>query len=197
MHDIQPYHQWTNKYITEEDKNSPFYKQLKDESKYTHQIYNYIIHPQWDYFGSPTLYIKILFVDYDKGYAIFEFIGEWNDCITNDIMFLKRDVADYFIEQGIYKFILISENVLNFHASDLDYYEEWLEDVQEHGGYIVMINALEPVIDEMQINKLHYYINFGGLFNQIIWRGGKPSLLKANVEQILKSSQKQLSNGQY
>ena len=33
---------------------------------------------------------EITFVDYDDGYAIMEFIGEWNDCITNDIMFLKE-----------------------------------------------------------------------------------------------------------
>ncbi len=43
--------------------------------------------------GSETLYLKILFVDYDERYAIIELIGEWNDAINNDIMLLKRDIV--------------------------------------------------------------------------------------------------------
>jgi hypothetical protein len=54
-------------------------------------------------------------VDYDSAYAIIELIGEWNDAIENDIMILKRDIIDVLIDQGVNQFILIGENVLNFH----------------------------------------------------------------------------------
>ena len=54
--------------------------------------------------------------------------GEWNDTLHNDIMFFKRNVIDHLIGQGIRKFILLGENLLNFHGSrDDEYYEEWFE----------------------------------------------------------------------
>ncbi len=55
----------------------------------TQTIYNYYIHPQWDDFGSRTLYLKVLLADYDEQYVIIELFGEWNDAIENDIMNLK------------------------------------------------------------------------------------------------------------
>ena len=63
-------------------------------------------------------------VDYDLNFAIIELIGEWNDAIENDIMTLRREVTDKLQEQGINKFIIIAENVLNFHSSDDSYYEK-------------------------------------------------------------------------
>jgi hypothetical protein len=56
-------------------------------------VYDHVIHPQWDNFGS-TLYLKLLFADYDEGYVIIELIGEWNDLLHNDIMFLKRNIIE-------------------------------------------------------------------------------------------------------
>jgi len=106
---------------------------------YSQTIYNFYIHPQWDDIGSPTLYIKVLFTDYEMGYAIIEMIGEWNDAIENDIMTFKRDIIDIMIKQGINKYILVAENVLNFHSSDDCYYEEWMEDIEEEGGWVAII----------------------------------------------------------
>ena len=40
-------------------------------------------------------------------------------------MFLKRNIIDELVGEGIDKFIMIGENVLNYHASDDSYYEEW------------------------------------------------------------------------
>jgi hypothetical protein len=74
------------------------------------------------------LYLKIIYVDYELQFAIIEIIGEWNDAIENDIMELKREIIDLLEKEGIYKFILIAENVLNFHSSDKEYYQEWFED---------------------------------------------------------------------
>ena len=58
--------------------------------------------------------MKILFVDYEQGYAIIELLGEWNDAIENDIMTLRRDVTDILFADGISKFIFIAENGTQF-----------------------------------------------------------------------------------
>src|SRR5690606_33914823 len=123
MHEIEPYYNWRHRYTSEEDERSPFFGREHSEFHFTHAVYDHVIHPQWDEIGSETLYLKVLFTDYDEGYAILEFIGEWNDLLGNDIMFLKRDIIEGMMDQGISRFILIGENVLNFHASDEEYYE--------------------------------------------------------------------------
>lgn len=79
MHDIEPYFLWRDLYITAEDERSLFYGTVNNEFSYSNKVYNFYIHPQWDAFDSTTLYMKLLFVDYDEGYCIMEMIGEWND----------------------------------------------------------------------------------------------------------------------
>ncbi|MBU0697756.1 MAG: hypothetical protein KKE39_14705 [Bacteroidetes bacterium] len=183
MHEIEPYFRWRDDYIAAEDDRSPFYQTQYNEFEFDKQIYNYLIHPQWDYFGSNTLYLKVLFVDYDINYAIIELIGEWNDAIDNDIMTLKREIIESIINQGINKFILIGENVLNFHSSDDCYYEEWFQDVED--GWIAGINFREHVIDEFKQNNIDYYINFGGKLDELNWRQLKPLELFNKVEEQL------------
>nr|MBC7613390.1 hypothetical protein [Pseudopedobacter sp.] len=183
MHEIEPYFRWRDDYIAAEDDRSPFYQTQYNEFEFDKQIYNYLIHPQWDYFGSNTLYLKVLFVDYDINYAIIELIGEWNDAIDNDIMTLKREIIESIIDQGINKFILIGENVLNFHSSDDCYYEEWFQDVED--GWIAGINFREHVIDEFKQNNIDYYINFGGKLDELNWRQLKPLELFNKVEEQL------------
>jgi len=128
-------------------------------------------------------YLKILYVDYNQGFAIIEFIGEWNDCINNDIMRLKRDVADEMILHGITKFILIGENVLNFHASDDCYYQEWFEDIDE--GWLVAVNFRKHVLEEISRNNIDYYITFGGFLNTLSWRNYNPMQLFRIVEEVM------------
>lgn len=175
MHDIEPFFRWRDIYIAAEDSKSPVYGTQHDEFYYTNAIYNYYIHPQWDGFGSSTLYLKIIFVDYDKQYAIIELIGEWNDCIHNDIMILRREITDLMQKENIYKFILICENVLNYHAAeDNDYYEEWLEEISDHDGWVAIINPLEHVAREMA----HYGVNqFVHILSDSPWRDYKPNAL--------------------
>jgi len=115
MHFVEPFYNWRGYYIADEDPSSPFFGREYSEFAFSNTIYNFYIHPQWDEFGSPTLFLKVLYADYDERYAIIELIGEWNDASENDIMLLKRDVIDVLIESGINAFILIGENVLNFH----------------------------------------------------------------------------------
>ena len=77
MHSLEPFYRWRNFYIASEDPNSPFYERVYSEFEYTHAIYDHVIHPQWDSIGSPTLFIKVLYADYEEGHAIIEMIGEW------------------------------------------------------------------------------------------------------------------------
>lgn len=192
MHDIEPFHRWRDYYVASEDELSPFYGRRHDEFYYTNKIYNYYIHPQWDDFGSDTLYTKLIFADYDEGYAILEFIGEWNDCLHNDIMFLKRDVIDPLIKQGIYKYILICENVLNFHGSDDAYYEEWYEDIRDEGGWICVLNTLNHVSDEMKATRLQFFVNFGDDFGAVNWRPHTPRRVFAAIEAMVEGGTKRL-----
>ncbi|MFT4568186.1 MAG: hypothetical protein ACI9FN_003155 [Saprospiraceae bacterium] len=169
MHNIEPFYKWRELYIASEDKQSPFYGKTYDEFKYSQKIYNYFIHPQWDNIGSPTLYIKILYVDYIQGYTIIELIGEWNDAVDNDIMFLKREIADLMIPQGINKFILMCDNVLNYHSDDDCYYEEWYEDIKDENGWVYLVNLQEHVLREMSDVRLNHYINLGDNLEEEDW----------------------------
>ena len=175
MHDIEPWWGWRDEYTAENDPKSPFYGREYNEFLFTNKIYNYYIHPQWDDFGSETLYAKILYSDYIRHYALIELVGEWNDCIGNDIMFLKRDIIDRFIKQDIKNYILLCDNVLNFHGSDDCYYEEWKEDIEE--GQIFFVNTHDHVYEEMRSMGIHRYVNFQKNNNQINWRKMDPNAL--------------------
>lgn len=192
MHDIEPYYHWRDQYISAEDNLSPFFGREYDEFRFTNRIYNYLIHPQWDGFGSPTLYVKVIYADYEDGFAFLEFIGEWNDCIQNDIAILKREIIDAMIDEGITKFVLICENVLNFHGSDDCYYEEWYEDVSDERGWVAFVNCLDHVITEMRQTGLHHYVHMGGRFNEIEWRGHKPRAIIRHIDGLLSSVAREL-----
>jgi hypothetical protein len=172
MHTIQPYYNWHKYYDVATDEHSPFYGKEYNYDLYSETVYGYFLDPAWDFMGSETLYIKILFADYHKGFAIIEFIGEWNDAINNDIMHLKRNIIEHLLGKGINKFILIGENILNFHGSDDCYYEEWFEEVEE--GWIAAVNFRDFVLDEWRKFNLDYYINFGGNLEIDNWRTMKP-----------------------
>jgi hypothetical protein len=170
-------------YVASEDPQSPFFEREYSEFEFTDTIYNYYIHPQWDNIGSPTLFIKILFVEYDKGYAIIEMIGEWNDAIENDIMTFKRDIIEPIMAEGINKFILIGENVLNFHYSDDSYYEEWFDDVDE--GWIAMVNFHDHVIKEFERINIDSYFVMGGELEDIEWRTYQPFQFYKKVDALV------------
>lgn len=165
--------------MAEEDEQSPFYGRGYSEFEFSNTVYNYYIHPQWDEFGSRTLYLKILMADYDLNYAIIELIGEWNDAIENDIMTLRREVTDKLYAQGITKFILIAENVLNFHSSDDSYYENWREEVSDEGGWIVILNMPEQSQYDFKRARLIHYVQ---LMELVQWRTMKPELVFQQVD---------------
>jgi hypothetical protein len=183
VHDIEPYYNWLHLYNAAEDEQSPFYGREYSEFTFTHAVYNYLIHPQWDFFGSNTLYLKILYTDYIDGYAILELMGEWNDALYNDIMMLKREVLEILNEQGIQKFILLGENVLNFHASDDSYYEEWFQETED--GWIAFVNFREHVLEEFRKARIDYFINFGGDLDELQWRKLSPRQMQEAVEAVI------------
>lgn len=182
MHDIEPYFKWRELYIASDDNQSPFFGRSYNEFQYTQKIYNYFIHPQWDYIGSPTLYIKILYADYDQGFALIELIGEWNDAINNDIMYLKRKVIDHMIKKGIYRYILLCDNVLNFHGDEDCYYEEWFDDIKDEDGWISMINLREHIYNEMTQMRLQNYLNIDEEVEDLEWRLHQPEILFHHIE---------------
>lgn len=69
MHDIEPHYHWQHLYQAENDPRSPFYGRSYSEIYFSNAVYNYLIHPQWDEFGSLTLYAKIIYCDYNKGFV--------------------------------------------------------------------------------------------------------------------------------
>lgn len=185
MHDIEPHYNWRSLYTAEEDARSPFYGREYSEFEFGNHVYDHYIHPQWDEFGSQTLYLKLLYTDYHQGYCIIEMIGEWNDCLYNDIMVLKREILEPLMDEGISKFILVGENVLNFHASDDLYYEEWSDDISAEGGWIALVNFLDHVIRDMQDANIDSYLVMGGNVNEIDWRTLHPSDFYKRVDKYV------------
>lgn len=183
MHTIEPYASWSFLYDPSKDERSPFYGKEYNYDLYSETIYGYYIDPAWDYLGSETLYLKVLFADYQSGFVIMEFIGEWNDALNNDIMHLKRNVIDDMLTQGIKKFILIGENVFNFHGSDDSYYEEWFEDTED--GWVVAIGFREFIQREWQLYDIDSVYNFGGNLELGDWRTMSPKVLFDRINEIM------------
>lgn len=183
MHQIEPFFGWRNLYIAENDVDSPFYGREYSEFYFSDAIYDHYIHPQWDSFESNTLFIKLLYVDYNSGFAVIEMIGEWNDALHNDIMLLKRNIIEELNYQGINKFILIGEHILNFHYSDDCYYEEWFEEVED--GWIAALNFLPHVVDEMKVVGIDQYFLFGGTLDEINWRTFSPPQLFKKIDDLV------------
>ncbi|HEY5745149.1 MAG TPA: hypothetical protein VIU12_03645 [Chryseolinea sp.] len=172
MHDIEPYYNWLKYYDPADDERSPFHGKQYNHDVYSETIYGYYIDPAWDSIGSETLYVKILYADYLQGFAVIEFIGEWNDTLHNDIMTLKRNLLEIMINEGINKFILIGENIFNFHGSDDSYYEEWFEEVED--GWIAAVSFPDFILEEFKKYHIDSYINMGGTLQIPQWRTLQP-----------------------
>jgi hypothetical protein len=187
MHTIEPFHGWNKYYETSSDDQSPYFGKEYNYDLYETTIYGYYIDPGWDSFGSETLYSKILYADYVEGYVVLEMMGEWNDTINNDIMTLKRGLIEPLEASGINKFILIGENVFNFHGSDDCYYEEWFDDVED--GWIAFVNFPDFLQDEIKKYHIDQYVNMGGTLQIDNWRTLHPQrfydVVKALIQRRL------------
>lgn len=182
MQELEPHFLWRHLYVASEDDKSPMYGHFNSEVYYTDSIYDFVIHPQWDNIGCETLFLKVLFADYSEGYAIVEFIGEWNDVLHNDIMTIKREMVDLMIDGGIDKFIFIAENILNFHADETDYYDEWLEEIPH--GWIAFVNARDHVRRELADYGIDQYFLMGGKLDDVSWRTKSPRVMFEKIRDI-------------
>lgn len=183
MHTLMPFERWNVYYNSSLDDNSPFAGKEYNYDLYAENIYGYYIDPAWDFMGSDTLFIKLIFADYETGFAVIEFIGEWNDAITNDIMHLKRNIIEQLLYCGINKFALIGENIMNFHGSDDCYYEEWFDEVED--GWIAAINFPDFVTTEMSKYGIDMYVNMAGSLQIEYWRTLTPSRFYALLESLM------------
>ncbi len=184
MHEIEPYYRWLQYYDSAQDVNSPYFGKEYNFETYSETIYGYYIDPSWDYIGSETLYIKILFIDYDNGYTVIELIGEWNDTLNNDIMHLKRNIIEHLMSFGVNKFILIGESIFNFHGAGDDYYEEWFDEVED-AGWIVAVNFPEFVKEEFSKYNIDSFINMGGHLDVMSWRTMQPKHFCLQVNNLI------------
>lgn len=158
MQSIEPYYHWRDFYRAEDDEYSPFYGNEYSEFEYTNAMYNHYIHPQWDSIESETLFVKLLYANYEEGFAIVELLGEWNDLLHNDIMLLKQNLLELLMNNGVNKFVLIGRNVLNLHAGEDDYYLELSEELED--GWIIALQFQEHVVREFIENSLASYLFF-------------------------------------
>jgi len=97
-------------------------------------------------------------------------------------MELKREVIDIFEREGIYKFVLIADNVLNFHSGIKEYYQEWYEEVTDENRWIVMIDMPEATQHDFRNAKLNQYVELYDLPN---WRTYKPFHLFKKIDNEL------------
>lgn len=137
--------------------------------------------------GSKTLYLKIIFADYHRHYAIIELIGEWNDLLYNDVMYLKREIVDSLAQHEISRYIILCDHVLNYHTDDASYYEEWYDDVKEEDGWICFMNLLPHVEEEMRREGIQHYVHLGEELNNILWQKLKPGALFQMCQEISES----------
>ncbi len=101
-------------------------------------------------------------------------------------MFLKRDILDHLQAEGINKFILIGENVLNFHYSDDSYYEELFDEVSESDGWVTMLNFRDHVQKEFDQISIDSYFLKGGSFDIFDWRTKRPATIFRSLDQYNK-----------
>jgi len=122
MQDIEPFYNWRHLYVAEEDSRSPFYGRTYSEFEFSQTIYNYYIHPQWDEFGSRTLYMKLLFADYEQSYAIIELLvdalrpltGEKLQLTSNEAGKTTREVYKEGLATNIACFASISRHEVTY-----------------------------------------------------------------------------------
>lgn len=192
MHDIEPFFRWIDDYNAARDERSPFYGNTYSEFYYGNKIYNYLIHPQWEDIGSETLYLKVLWVDYQARFAIIELLGEWNDCVEDDCQTLKRNLIDKMVDQGIVHYLLIGENILTFHSGEDDYYREWLEDITDEAGWVVLINLRDHVIQDFREAGIHQLFFIGKDYNTLNWRLYRPADLFQMLDERIRGTLKAL-----
>ncbi len=180
---IEPFNGWWHLYNHELDKRSPFHGVEHSLFEYNRHIYTFEANPLWDTIESENLLVKILFADYESGYAIIELLGEWNDLQLNDFRLLREHCLDLMFECGITQFILVCENVFNAYLGPDDYYEEFFDYIED--GWLVLFRAREAVLAEFSRYGLDRYVFWSPQLEMMNWRKLKPDQLHEVVQQSI------------
>lgn len=175
LHDVEPFYGWLNLYNHEEDELSPFHEVQHNAFHYDRSINNIPAHPLWDEIGSESLLVKILYANYDDGYAIVELFGEWNDLFDNDYKLLCENCLTYLLDNGITQFILICENVFNIYLDADDYYDAMQEELGD--GWIALLRPRQAVLEELTEYRILPYFFHSPILDEIAWRKQQPSQL--------------------
>jgi hypothetical protein len=83
---------------------------------------------------------------------------------------------------GIFKFILIAENVLNFHSSDDSYYEDWREQLEDVGGWVVILDMPTQSQYDFVQARLNNYV---ALMDFPQWRTLKPEIVFEQIDDLM------------
>jgi hypothetical protein len=180
MHEIEPFYGWLALYTNEADDHSPFQDAEHSELYFDKGVYEYLAHPLWDDFGSDGLLVKILFANYDHGFAIVELFGVWNDLIQNDYKLLCENCLTYLLDAGIDKYVLIMENVINIYLDSDDYYDAMQEELGE--GWICLLRPRAHVVAEIEQYDIGRYFFWSDDLDAVNWRKLKPWELYALAE---------------
>jgi hypothetical protein len=192
LRDIEPFFGWLALYSHEHDERSPFHDVEHNLFYYDRSINHIPAHPLWDDFGSESLLLKILFANYDRGYAIVELFGEWNDLYDNDFKLLAENCLTHLIDQGIDKFILICENVFHCYLDADDYYQALSEELE--GGWICTLRPRQAVREEMEAYDIAPYFYWSPLLDELPWRRLKPHQLYELVDSRMRKVLGRLEN---
>ncbi|MEM0996929.1 MAG: hypothetical protein AAGN35_07615 [Bacteroidota bacterium] len=187
MHNVEPHYGWLKYYDNETDLYSPFQTVEHSEFHYDRQVYQYLAHPQWDTIESESLLVKILYANYEHGYAILELFGVWNDLLENDYRLLTENCLSFLIDAGINRFVFIMENILNVYVDSEDYYDAFQDEMEE--GWICMLRAREHVKREFTAFDLDQYFFWADDLDDLFWRKLKPwqlfDLVDARMRKLL------------
>ncbi|MEM7036006.1 MAG: hypothetical protein AAF570_03430, partial [Bacteroidota bacterium] len=153
--------------------NSPFQNVVHNEFFYDRQMHEYLAHPQWETIGAEGLLVKILYANYDHGYAVIEMFGVWNDLIQNDYKLFAENCLTYLIDAGIDKFVLVVENVLNIYLDRDDYYEAVQDEIGAE-GWICLLRPREHVVRELEAYDIGQYFYWSEDLDDVFWRKLKP-----------------------
>lgn len=182
---IEPFYGWLPLYSHERDSNSPFHAVDHNLFQFDRSINRIPAHPLWDDFGSESLLVKILFANYQEGYAILELFGEWNDLYDNDFKLLSENCLALLVEHGITRFILICENVFHGYFESDDYYEAMQEQLED--GWLVAMRLRPGMQEEMMEYGINSYFFWSPLLDQLLWRKMKPAKLFREVSKRLEN----------
>ena len=187
LRDIEPFFGWLPWYNHEVDERSPFHDVEHNLFYYDRSINRIPAHPLWDDMGSESLLLKILFVDYQEGYAIIELFGEWNDLYENDFKILLENCLNCLIDYGVQKFIFICENVFHAYLDADDYYHAAYEELED--GWMTIVRARDCVKEELDQYGISQYFYFNDIIDELPWRKLKPfqlyHLIEGRMQKVL------------